>query len=387
MNPLVNVKTNQALILQFGTSRFLQAHVDYFVGHSLKKGDSKAPILVVQSSNSPAGRARVTAMNNCTSYPVRIQGIQEGAVIDRQEQISAICGALQANLDWQQIVAVFCDQVTHVISNTADQGYLLSAGDSVNSPVPKSFPAKLLVLLDARFKCNANPVTIMPCELLPNNGDVLKALVLSLAQRWQLGEEFKHWLTQDCLWVNSLVDRIVSESIEPLGAVAEPYALWAIENQQGLVLPCRHPAIRLVDDLLPLETLKLSVLNLSHSFIVDLWQQQSNSKVQTVVEAMQDPYLRGQLDQVLRDEVLPVLEAMQLGEDVAAYVASVIERFLNPFLQHQLADIAQNHGMKVERRILPLLQQGAKLLPLLAMPQLRAVLERNGLSERLVNDE
>ncbi|NQZ33573.1 MAG: mannitol dehydrogenase family protein [Oceanospirillaceae bacterium] len=383
MHPSPNINKQQPLILQFGTSRFLQAHVDYFVGHSLENADSKAPILVVQSSDSPVGHARVTAMNSCTSYPVRIQGIQDGVVINRQEHISAICGALQANLDWQLIVTVFCDQVTHVVSNTADQGYLLIDRDSLSSPVPKSFPAKLLVLLEARFKRNANPVTIMPCELVANNGDVLKALVLSLAQRWQLGEEFLHWLANDCLWVNSLVDRIVSESIEPLGAVAEPYALWAIENQPRLVLPCHHPAIRLVDDLLPLETLKLSVLNLSHTFLVDLWQQQSNSKVQTVVEAMQDPYLRGQLDQVLRDEVLPVLEAMQLGEDVEAYIASVMERFLNPFLQHQLVDIAQNHGVKVERRILPLLQQGAKLLPLLAMPQLRAVLSRNGLSDKV----
>ena len=376
----------QALIMQFGTSRFLQAHVDYFVGHSLAQGDSKAQILVVQSSNSPAGRSRVAAMNSCTSYPVRIQGIKNGQVLDTTEQVRAICGALQANSDWLQIVYIFCHQVTHVVSNTADQGYQLAESDSLDSPVPTSFPAKLLVLLEARYRHNAKPVTIMPCELVANNGDVLKALVLSLAQRWKLREAFVHWLTEDCFWVNSLVDRIVSESIEPLGAVAEPYALWAIENQPGLVLPCQHPAIRLVDDLLPLETLKLSVLNLSHSFLVDLWQQQENSQVQTVIQAMQDPLLRGALEQVLRDEVLPVLRAMQLGEDVETYVESVLERFLNPFLRHQLADIGQNHRAKVERRILPLVQQGMRLLPELAMPNLRQVLTRNALLKGLQDE-
>ena len=42
------------------------------------------------------------------------------------------------------------------------------------------------------------------------------------------------------------LDRIVSEPIEPVGAVAEPYALWAIEAQPGLVAPTAHPAIRIV---------------------------------------------------------------------------------------------------------------------------------------------
>ena len=29
---------------------------------------------------------------------------------------------------------------------------------------------------------------------------------------------------------NTLVDRIVSQDIEPVGAIAEPYALWAIQQ-------------------------------------------------------------------------------------------------------------------------------------------------------------
>ena len=67
-----------------------------------------------------------------------------------------------------------------------------------------------------------------------------------------------------CLWVNSLVDRIVSEPLEPLGAVAEPYALWAIENRPGLEPPCRHADVVVTDDLKRYERLKLFLLNLGH---------------------------------------------------------------------------------------------------------------------------
>jgi len=373
--------SKKALVMQFGTSRFLQAHVDYFIDKSNVAGHTNTSVVVVQSSQSASGLERVKAMNALKTYPVHIQGIKEGEIVDVQERVSVISHAFQARTQWLDIVKCFCEQVTHVVSNTADQGYLLNKDDTLDSAIPHSFPAKLLVLLKARFEHNQKPVTIMPCELVANNGSVLKEIVLSIAVNWQLSDHLIKWLTDECLWVNSLVDRIVSQSIEPLGAVAEPYGLWAIERQPGLVLPCKHDDVRVVDNLLAMETLKLCVLNLSHSFVVDLWMQQEESAVQTVVEAMQDNFLRTQLDQVLQEEVLPVLLQMQLGEEVNAYIKSVIERFCNPFLQHKLADIAQNHQSKVERRILPLVQQAAQLLPELAMPKLRQCLLRNALKE------
>jgi tagaturonate reductase len=372
-------ETKGSVILQFGTSRFLQAHIDYFVGKSLASGQSQASIVVVQTSKSAAGKARVSAMNELPTFPVRIQGIKGGQVIDEVEQVGSIESALVADSHWDKLIALFCGRVAYVVSNTADQGFVLNEADSVDSAPPRSYPAKLLVLLLARFRFNQVPVTMMPCELVANNGTVLKNLVVTLAKTWQLDNEFIEWLENDCLWINSLVDRIVSESIEPLGAVAEPYALWAIEHQAGLTLPCHHDAIRVVDNLAPLEWLKLSVLNLSHTLLVDLWQEQPESNIQTVCDAMNDLYLRGALESVLSEEVVPVLETMKLGENITDYVASVRERFLNPFLNHKLSDIAGNHHFKVERRILPLYQQALKTNPELPMTGLSDCLARNGL--------
>ncbi len=65
--------------------------------------------------------------------------------------------------------------------------------------------------------------------------------------------------------MNSLVDRIVSEPILPVGAIAEPYALWAIERQPGMVLPCEHDDIVVTDELAHYERLKLLMLNLGHT--------------------------------------------------------------------------------------------------------------------------
>ena len=365
------------LILQFGTSRFLQAHVDYFVGKSLSENKSKTPIAVIQTSNSVTGKQRVRAMNEKSSYPVRIQGLCKGKLLNYEEQISSIKFALNANDDWQSVIDIFCENTTHVISNTADQGYQLFNDDNLSSFPPKSFPAKLLQLLFARYQYNEIPITLMPCELIANNGLVLKEIVIRLAKAWQYDNQFINWLSTKCIWVNSLVDRIVSQSIEPLGAITEPYALWAIEKQDGLVIPCHHKAIHLVDNLASIEWLKLSILNLSHTYLVDLWMQKKASNILTVQQAMENEYLRQCLETLLAQEVVPALEAMSLGENIQEYLSLVRDRFLNPFLNHQLSDIADNHQSKVERRILPIYLKVLELRPDLNPVGLKTCLLRN----------
>jgi tagaturonate reductase len=51
--------------------------------------------------------------------------------------------------------------------------------------------------------------------------------------------------------------------------VAKPYALWAVQKQVGLVMPCQHPAIVLTDDLVRYERLKLFLINGSHTYLAD----------------------------------------------------------------------------------------------------------------------
>ncbi len=173
-------------------------------------------------------------------------------------------------------------------------------------------------------------------------------------------------------FANSLVDRIVSEPIEPIGAIAEPYALWAIEKADGLTLPCEHEDIVVTDDLARYEHLKLYLLNLGHTFIAEQWLKGSRPKDEIVLEAMQDETIRNELEAVWHEEVLPVFAADGLGEQAEAYVASVRERFLNPFLKHRIADIASNHDEKKRRRFAPIIARASELGLNLAQSRLKA---------------
>jgi len=360
-------------ILQFGTSRFLQAHVDLFVSEALKKGEAMGEIVAVQTTSNPASRRRLEAFARGAPYPVKIRGMAQGAVVDEEIEVASVRGGVDANEDWPEVERLFVE-ARCVVSNTADRGYETDAADRPNGPVPHSFPAKLARLLMARHRAGAEPITLFPCELTPDNGDTLRRIVLVVLAGWDAPAELRRWAGEDCVWVNSLVDRIVSEPLEPLGAVAEPYALWAIENRPGLEPPCRHPDVVVTDDLKRYERLKLFILNLGHTWLAEAWSQSNGAPELTVREAVADPSLRRGLDDLYDDEVLPVFAALGMGDEARSYRDSVIERFSNPFLNHRLAEIHGNHAAKKARRFGGLIALARESAPGLNQPKLAAAL-------------
>lgn len=370
-------------ILQFGTSRFLLAHVDLFVSQALDAGDAIGGIGIVQTTGNPASRARIDALQAAGRYPVRIRGRERGIVVDEVVECRAVQRAWDAAADWAEIRRAAIETVRVIVSNTGDAGYRADPRDAADllaepARAPRGFPAKLLALLHARWQARPDDgVTILPCELVANNGDTLRDIVLGLAQAWRLPDAFAAYLRERCVWVNSLVDRIVSEPIDPVGAVAEPYALWAIERRAGMALPCRHARIVVTDDLRSHERLKLFFLNLGHSWLAEQWLAAGRPEAETVLDAMNDARLRDGLEAVWRDEVAPVFAALGMRETAERYVDSVRERLLNPYLAHRLADIATNHREKVARRIAPLLALADSLALPAGQPGLRRVAARH----------
>jgi tagaturonate reductase len=369
-------------ILQFGTSRFLQAHIDLFVSEAMARGAALGGITVVQTTSSTSGQKRIAALADGGRYPVRIRGMRHGVQVDEMLSGNAVRAAWHAQTHWARVRDAVAEHVEVIVSNTGDRGFQLDDLDTaalVNHPerVPHSFPAKLLVLLHARWERNPDaPLSLFPCELVVNNGDTLRELVVTLATKWRLPEPFTTYLRTRCIWANSLVDRIVSQAIEPVGAVAEPYALWAIEQQPGLVLPCTHENIVLTNDLQHFERLKLFLLNLGHSYLAERWLEDRRPVDETVCQAMNDPILRASLETVWAEDVLPTFAALGQREQALAYLVELRDRLLNPFLEHRIADIAQNHTEKLQRRFLPLVQLADKLGVNPGPLRIRATLER-----------
>ncbi|MGA7196050.1 mannitol dehydrogenase family protein [Roseiarcus sp.] len=362
-------------IIQFGTSRFLQAHVDLFVSEALTKGAAMGRIVAVQTTQSAESRKRIAAFAEGRPYVVQIKGIAGGAIVDIEAKVSSVGGGVDANESWEAVERLF-NEARCMVSNTADRGYELDPSDRPDA-MPRSFPAKLAKLLLARHRAGAPPITLFPCELTPANGETLRAVVLKVLDGWSVPAPARRWVGQECVWINSLVDRIVSQPLEPLGAVAEPYALWAIEDQPGLEVPCRHRDVVVTNDLKRYERLKLFILNLGHTWLAEIWRRSKKPPAMTVREAMANESMVAELDDLYEKEVLPVFAGIGMEQEARTYRDTVVDRFRNPFLDHRLAEIFVNHEAKKQRRFGGLIELAEASNCDVSQPRVRGALASN----------
>ncbi len=341
-------------ILQFGSGRFLRAFADLFIHQANQQGQDVGRVVVVQST----GDSRADCLNRQGGrFQVAVRGLQDGQVVNRIEPCESISRALVASSQWDEVLALArSPRLRLILSNTTETGYELVPADSPAAAPPQSFPAKLLAVLRARFEAKQQGVTIVPCELREHQADLLRGIVARLAGDWGLSGEFRTWLEQSCFWLNTLVDRIVVDPgrDDPLLAgdamltVAEPYALWAIQQRPGADRFLEHPAVVWTDDVMPYFLRKVRILNGGHTALVI---RARGRGLQTVRDAMNDPELAGWLERLLFEEIVPVLEGRV--EAPADFARQVLDRFRNPFLEHKLSNIAIHHAAKVEVRLVP----------------------------------
>jgi len=290
-----------------------------------------------------------------------VRGLRDGRPVDEVQPIESVSRALDSATGWAAVRAVAASpDLRYVISNTTEAGLALDPADGSPSPAPgeapRSFPAKLLdVLWHRHDEGHRGPLAVLPCELLPKNGQKLKSLVLEQADRWAVPTEVRAWLSDGVAWVNSLVDRIVSGrpaahpllATDPLLTVAEPFALWAVERDDRAPL-FDHPAVQRVADTGPVELRKVRILNGAHTALV---AKALPMGIRTVREAVEHAEVGPWLRRLLDEEVVPTIDDRVPA--AGAFVASTLERFGNPYLEHQLASIALNHEAKVRTRLVP----------------------------------
>jgi tagaturonate reductase len=360
-------------ILQFGTGKFLRAFVDLFV-HELNEGGRPVGRVVAVQSTANERAAAINARGG--RYHVAVRGLLEGQTIDRTVEVGSISRALAARSDWAEVLQLARSPALRlVVSNVTEAGYQLAADDAPNDAPPRSFPAKLLAVLRARFEAGLPGLAILPCELLEGNGSRLRGLVLDQAARWNSSAELVDWLQSACAWPSTLVDRIVSAPTpgdalaqrDPLYAVTEPYALWLIEREPpgDLAGLEAHPAVERVERLEPYYLRKVRILNGAHTALV---AKAMPLGFETVRQAVLDPQIGPWLRRLVFEEIVPVLEGRT--ENPGQFARQTLERLTNPFLEHRLADIALHHEVKLQTRLAPtyaeFLQRFGREPPLLA---------------------
>jgi tagaturonate reductase len=341
-------------VLQFGSGKFLRGFADSFIHEANREGQNVGRVVVVQTT----GESRANLLNQQGGrYHVLIRGLENGQIVDRVEEVESISRALVATQRWADVLTLArSPQLRMIISNTAEVGYTQDPTDEATAKPPRSFPAKLLLALKERYEAGQPGVTILPCELFEHNADLLRGLLLQLADSWGLTRGFAEWMRSECVWHNALVDRIVSAqpTEHPLLArdglltVAEPFAFWAIETKTGDGGPFRHPAIKTTTDVMPYFLRKVRILNAAHTALATKAVARG---LATVREAVSDQDIAAWLDRLLFEEIVPVLRGRVEGPE--DFARQTLERFRNPFLVHKISDILTYHDAKVKIRLIP----------------------------------
>lgn len=354
--------------IQFGEGNFLRAFVDYCLQILNEKTAFSGKVNIVQPL--PNGMIDQLKKQN-GKYHLFHEGVMAGQNIRTGQQIDCVDQMLNPYQEFDQFLKLAENQnLTFVFSNTTEAGIVLDQKDRFDAAPPQSFPGKLTRLLHHRYKIfegdPSKTLHIIPCELIDKNGSKLKEIILELCTKWQLEDDFVSWIHQNHFY-NTLVDRIVpgypkkdlefykknSPFEDKLIVTCEPFFLWVIEGNPKLleIFPVdqlKNLDIKVVPDLGIYRTRKVRILNGSHTTLVPVGLLHGTP---TVSETLQDDFLKTFLSNTLFDEIIPSLDFDK--KELEDYAESVLERFSNPFIIHELESISLNSISKFKVRVLP----------------------------------
>ena len=359
-------------VLQFGTGVLLRGLCDYFIDKANKQNVFNGRVVVVKSTDS--GGADAFEQQNGL-YTHFIRGIEDGKTIDETIINASISRVLSAKQQWADVLQCAASpQMQVIISNTTEVGITFTE-DNIHAAPPVSFPGKLLAFLYERYNLfngsEESGMIIIPTELIVNNGDKLKEIVIALARFNDLSESFIEWVECHNYFCSSLVDRIVPGKLQPtekeaaekqlgytdeLMLMSEVYCLWAIESAKEKVLETLSfstvdKGVVLAPDITKYRELKLRLLNGPHTFACSLAVL---CGFETVKQAMQDEVFYNYIHSLMMHEIAPALtdDNIDLFE-AKQYAQEVIDRFRNPFLDHKWLSITLQYSSKMLMRNVP----------------------------------
>ena len=344
-------------IIQFGEGGFLRGFVDWMLQKLNDNGSFEGNVVVVQPIEQ--GMCDMLEKQNCV-YTHLIRGV-EGV---EKSLINVISRTVKPYEDWNSYLALAENpDFRFVVSNTTESGIVFSQEDKMTDVPPKTFPAKLTLLLKKRFDLGLKGFIFLPCELIDRNGDNLKKCVLAYADLWNLGDEFKAWIEKDNVFCNTLVDRINTgyprgEELnlgyeDNMVNTSEYFHLWVIECDYDLEkeLPFKSAGLNVIvtkDKLAMYRTRKVRILNGAHTSLVPYALLEGYDTVKSCIDSEK---MLAHIRACVFDEIIPTLDLPK--DELVEYAEGVIGRFANPYIKHYLSSIALNSVSKFKVRVLP----------------------------------
>lgn len=362
-------------IVHLGLGNFTRAHQAWYTEHAPDRDAWGIAAFSGRTDPQQVGSVVRKLSEQDGVYTLIVRGSRN----DSFEVVSSLSQVLPGS-DHHALLRFLRDpRVTIVTTTVTEAGYRLTDNGRLDLGAPDvqadiqalrqdteglvhTVPARLVAGLEARRASGSGPITLLPCDNLAGNGRALHAAVADFAQ--EAVPALSEWMEDPAhvAWATTMVDRITPATVDDDLAIVrsmcgyedaapvatEPCCEWVIAGEFPAGRPRWEEAgAQIVEDARPYERRKLWMLNGAHSslaYFAPLFG------LTTVAEAIVDPRCRSLADAWWD------LATTHLEIPTDEYRQALVERFENPRISHQLAQIAHDGSLKLPERILPIIR-------------------------------
>nr|WP_265517371.1 mannitol dehydrogenase family protein [Nitratireductor luteus] len=356
-------------IVHLGLGAFFRAHGALYIEEAMRQSGGDWGIIGV-SLVRPAQRDALAPQDFVYT------AVELGPEDQTRRVVEIVRDVLVAREEPEAVLAAMSDAAIRIVSLTVtEKGYCHEPAtgglnrdhpdivhDLQNPDEPRSAPGFLVRALARRRQAGLRPFTVLCCDNLPDNGRMLRGIVLELAEL--IDPALRSWIAEEGAFPSTMVDRIVpatkDEDIKRLAeetgmldlspVMHEPFRQWVIEDNfvDGDRPDLEAVGVEIVKDVAPFEHMKLRCLNGTHSSLAYLGYLAGH---ETIAETVADPVFADFVTHLWQQEIIPSLTPPE-GVDLTAYTQALFTRYANPAIRHRTGQIAMDGSQKLPQRVL-----------------------------------
>jgi fructuronate reductase len=365
-------------IMHFGPGAFFRAFFAGLLDEVNQKDTEKWGVIAVSLNSA-------STFDKLVGQDFVFNALSMSSAKKNVEQIVSISDFIVAEKDGKSVLALLSDEKIEIVSLTiTEKGYYYNSDkkelDSANQKIiddlgnpesPKTAVGFIVAGLRERYINRKNPFTVLSCDNLPNNGAVIKKVIVGFAQ--EIDPTFAKWINKEVCFPSSMVDRITPATkdkdimnfatgygiYDPGLVVHEEFFQWVIEENFFSARPKFELAgVQMVQNVQLHEKMKLRCLNGTHSALAYLGYL---AGFKTIFECVSDKRLADYILYLWEKEIIQTLETPE-GENLNAYCDKLLKRYRNSAIEHKTWQIAMDGSQKLPQRIMEtvtyLLQNG-----------------------------
>lgn len=363
-------------ILHFGIGAFHRAHQAYYTEAVLNQSVDNWGIIGCSLRS-----AQVKQQMAAQDYLYTV--VERSGNSERYQIIGAVQQVLVAQENPAAVIATLADPTIKIVSLTiTEKGYCHDPAsrqlnemhpdiihDLAHLDRPRSAIGYLVAGLQLRYQSGIKSFTVVSCDNLQRNGELLAGVVKLFARK--ISPDLADWIQANTTFPNTMVDRMVPATtqsdrddlaqrlgvIDEAMVVCEPFSQWIIEDRFADGRPnWENVGVQFVESVERYENAKLHMLNGAHSILAYTGYL---SGFTFVSDVMSDAAFKKMITLFLSDEAGAAL-ASTAQFDVEHYQQQLLERFNNSALRHRTAQIAMDGSQKIPQRLLTTLNDQLK---------------------------